>query len=127
MITITKPSANRIDIDLDLKDGTLDGAAMRLLLEDLFEKSKDIANGKMLYKISSVAFPTLGALGVELSHLPGLFGLITKFDKCAVCCDTAWIRKIGEIEGMLFPGMEIKSFEFDDTAAAEAWLAAPNT
>ena len=120
MLTITKPSDNRVDLDLA---GTLDAETMRNALSELIEKSERVSGGRMLYKISDFAFPTLGAIGVEMGYLPKLFGLLGKFDKCAVLSDAAWIRNAAELEGRMFPGIEIKAFAMDDSAAAEAWLA----
>ena len=120
MITVTKPEEDRVDIELH---GALNADTMRTALDDLIAKSENITNGRMLYTISKFALPTLGAIGVEVSRLPKLFGLLGKFDKCAVLCDTEWLRKAAEIEGAIFPGLEIKSFELDQTEEAEAWLS----
>jgi len=120
MLTVSKPSPNRVDIELS---GTLDAETMRTALEDLIAKSEDVTNGRMLYTIPEFAMPTLGALGVELQFLPKLFGLLGKFDRCAVLSDASWIRTAAEIEGALFPGITIKSFELDNLEAAETWLS----
>ncbi|MGB5835349.1 MAG: STAS/SEC14 domain-containing protein [Thiohalocapsa sp.] len=120
MLTITKSSPNRVDIEFS---GALDAETMRVSLDDLIAKSEDVTNGRMLYKIPEFAMPTLGAIGVELQYLPKLFGLLGKFDRCAVLSDASWIRTAAEIEGALFPGIVIKSFELHDMEAAEAWLA----
>ena len=58
--------------------------AIKLADDDLLKSSKDIENGRMLYRISEFDFPTLGALGVELSRLPRLFKFMKKFDRAAV-------------------------------------------
>lgn len=120
MLTITKPAPNRIDITLD---GGIDVEIMTAGLDDLIEKSEGVQNGQMLYRISDFTMPTLGALGVELTRLPKLFGLLGKFDKCAVVSDASWLRTAAEVEGAIFPGIEIKAFEPDETAVAEAWLS----
>lgn len=120
MLAITKPLPNRLDIELC---GALDAEAMRSGLDDLIAKSEDVTNGQMLYKIPEFTMPTLGAFGVELKYLPKLFGLLGKFDRCAVLSDASWIRTAAEIEGALFPGIVIKSFELHDLEAAEGWLA----
>lgn len=119
MFKVTKQSNRRVDIDFN---GTLDADGMRIALDDLIEKSQDVQNGRMFYRIRNFTMPTLGALGVEFSRLPKLFGLLGKYDKCAVLSDTDWIRKATEIEGALIPGLEIKSFDLDEQEAAEAWL-----
>ncbi|MDG1170707.1 MAG: STAS/SEC14 domain-containing protein [Sulfitobacter sp.] len=119
MLKITKPSANRLNINLT---GSVDAQIMREALDELIAKSEGISKGRMLYKITDFSMPTLGAIGVEMSRLPKLFGLLGKFDKCAVLSDANWIRKAAEVEGLLFPGIEIKSFEPAQHAAAEAWL-----
>jgi len=120
VLKVTKRSDNRVDIELD---GQLDGEAMRRGLDDLIAKSEDVVNGRMLYTISEFSLPTLEAIGVELGRIPKLFGLLGKFDRCAVLSDSSWLRTAAEIEGAFFPGIEIKSFELDQGEAAEAWLA----
>ena len=99
---------------------------MRVGLDELIKLSENVTNGQMLYKISDFSFPTLGAIGVEMARLPSMFALLGKYDKCALLCDTAWIRTAAEIEGALFPGIDIKSFEFNEESQANAWLNAPD-
>lgn len=120
MLTINKPAPHRLDITLS---GKIDAEMMRTALDDLIEKSEGVTNGVMCYRISDFAMPDLGALGVEFARLPKLFGLLGKFDQCAVLSDAGWIRTAAEIEGALLPGLEIKAFELNQEDAAEAWLA----
>jgi hypothetical protein len=119
MLNVSKPSANRLDIELS---GPLDTEAMRLALDDLIDQSEGITNGRMLYKIVDFEMPTLGAMAVEFQKMPKLFSLIGKFDKCAVLSDTAWIRTAAEIEGAVIPSLKIKSFPLSARKAAEEWL-----
>lgn len=119
MLKISKPSADRLDIELS---GSLDADAMRAGLDAITTQSKDITNGKMLYTIMDFEFPTLSALAVEFYRMPSLFGLIRKFDKCAVLSDTSWIRTAAEVEGAVIPSLKIKSFPRSDSKAAIAWL-----
>jgi hypothetical protein len=119
MLNVKKQSPNRVDIELS---GTLDAIDMRVGLDELIKASEDVSNGRMLYRISDFSFPTLGAIGVEMGRLPSLFGLLGKYDKCAVLCDTSWLRTAAEIEGALFPGIDIKSFELGEDEAAVTWL-----
>lgn len=119
MFKITRTAEDRIEIEIS---GSIDADDMRSGMDTLIAQSEGISHGRMLYRISDFKMPTLGALGVEFARLPKLFGLIGKFDRCALLCDTAWIRTTAEIEGALIPGLEIKSFDFGDVAAAEAWL-----
>lgn len=119
MLTITKPANNRIDIEFD---GKLDADGMRAGLDELIDKSDGIIHGQMLYRISEFNLPTIGAIGVELTRLPKLFSLLSKFDRCAVLSDAKWIRNAAEIEGAMFPGIQIKGFEPDQEEAAELWL-----
>jgi len=97
MLTITKPQSNRVDLEFA---GGIDANIM----------TKDFE------------LPTFGALGVEFSKLPKLFGLLGKIDKCAVLSDHSWIRTVAEIEGALIPNLKIKSFHLEDQKDAEAWL-----
>ncbi|EDL49503.1 STAS/SEC14 domain-containing protein [Erythrobacter sp. SD-21] len=120
MLAITQPKPGRLDIELD---GELDADIMRTALDELIAKSEGISNGRMLYRIGDFHMPTLGALAVELRRLPRLFGLLGKFEKCAVVSEASWIRKVAEIEGALLPGIEIRSFEPGQADVAEEWLA----
>ena len=119
MLNITKPSKNRVDIELS---GVLDANAMREGLDKLIEQSEDVNAGKMLYRISNFEFPTVGALAQEFIKMPKLFGLLGKFEKCAVVSDAAWIRTVAEMEGAVFPSLDIRSFTQSQVAAAEKWL-----
>lgn len=49
-----------------------------------------------------------------------MFGLIKKFDRVAVLSDKTWLKQLIAIEGALFPGLEIKTFDGDKKAEAEA-------
>lgn len=124
MFTIEKPSENRINIDLS---GSIDAETMTRALDELLALSEGITNGKMRYRITEFALPSFGALGVEFSRMPQLFGLLGKFDKCAVLSDAAWLRTAAEIEGALFPGIRISSYALDDVEAAETWLNAESS
>ncbi|MCS6762479.1 MAG: STAS/SEC14 domain-containing protein [Candidatus Devosia symbiotica] len=78
----------------------------------------------MLYTITDFSLPTLGAIGVEMSLLSKLFGMLIKFDKCAVLTNIAWLRAAATIEGALYPGLDIKSYILNERDAAKACLAA---
>ena len=119
MLNISKPSDNRLDIELS---GALGTDEMRAALDDLIGKSEDITHGKMLYTILDFEMPTMGAMAVELQQMPKLFSLIGKFHKCAVLSDAAWIRTAAEIEGAVFPSLEIKGFPLSEKHAAQDWL-----
>ncbi len=120
MLKISKPSSNRLNIELR---GVLSADVMREGLDRLIAMSEDIDKGSMLYTIPDFEMPTFGALAVEFQHMPKLLRLIGKFAKCAVLSDAAWIRTAAEIEGAVIPGLEIKSFPLASSKAAEEWLS----
>jgi hypothetical protein len=120
MFRVTPNGANRLDIEFS---GKLDSDDMKAAIDDMVGKAEDIEHGRMLYRIGDFKLPTLGAIGVELSRLPKLFGLIRNFDRVAVLADKNWVKTASEIEGALIPGLEIKAFDSDEEAEAEAWLA----
>ncbi len=119
MFIISKNGTNRLDI---VMSGQLDEASMKIALDELVEKSKGIENGKMLYKVIDFHLPTLGAIAIEFSHLPSMFGLVNKFDRAAVLSDKIWIQKVSELKGFFYPSMEIKAFNLDQQEEAEIWL-----
>ena len=120
MFKVTRVGENRLDIEMS---GRLDSAQMEKALDELVEKAEGIENGKMLYDVVEYHLPSLGAIGLEFSRLPAMLGLMRKFDRAAVLTDKAWLKKISELEGALYPGLEIKAFDRDQKAAAEAWLS----
>lgn len=120
MFKVIQNGKNRLDIELS---GKLDTEEMKIALDDLVSKSKDIENGQMLYEIIDFHIPSLGAIGVELSRLPTMFGLMKKFNHVAVLTDKTWLQKASELEGILYPGLEIKAFNRDQKSEAEAWLS----
>ena len=120
MFKVIPNGTNRLDIEMS---GKLDTEDMRVALDELENKSKNIEKGKMLYEIIDFHIPSLGAIGVEFSRLPAMFGLMKRFDRAAVLTDKAWLKKVSELEGVLYPGLEIKAFNRDQKAEAEAWLS----
>ena len=120
MFKVTKNGVNRLDLELS---GKLDKEEMKVALDELVKKSDDIKNGMMLYDIVDFHVPSLGAIGIEFSRLPSMFGLMKKIDRVAVLTDKTWLKKVSELEGALYPGLEIKAFHRDQKTEAEAWLS----
>ncbi|HOP46100.1 MAG TPA: STAS/SEC14 domain-containing protein [Desulfobacteraceae bacterium] len=120
MFKITKNGVNRLDIEFG---GKINAEEMKIALDELISKSKDIEKGKMLYDIVDYHLPSLKAIAIEFSRLPAMLGFLKKFDRAVILSDKTWLKKIGELEGALFPGLEIKSFSRDQKAEAEAWLS----
>ncbi|WGH79313.1 SpoIIAA family protein [Jannaschia ovalis] len=119
MLTVEKPSPNRVDLHLR---GALNSETMRAALDDFVAACEGVEKGRMIYEIADFKLPTLGALVVELSRLPELFGLLRRFHKCAVLCDTDWIRSAADFEGDLLPGVQVRTYKTAQRREAEAWL-----
>lgn len=121
MFKVERTAPNRIDMQLS---GKLNSEQMEEALDHLVTASEGIENGKMLYDIIDFHVPSLGAIAVEFKKLPSMFSLIGRFNRAAVLSDKEWLKKISEIEGMLYPGLEIKAFDRDERDIAIAWLEA---
>ncbi len=121
MFSVVQKGVNRVDIELR---GKLDSEEMRIALDELVKKSENIKNGRMLYEIVDFHIPSLGAIVIELTRLPVMLGLMKKFERVALLTDASWLKKAGELEGLLFPGLEIKAFSRVQRSEAEDWLAA---
>lgn len=119
MFKVIQNGMNRLDIEMS---GKLDAAEMRVALDEIVSKSKNIENGKMLYEVIDFHLPSLSAIGIEFSRLPSMLGLMKKFERAAVLTDKAWLQKASEWEGILIPGLEIKAFNRDQKEEAETWL-----
>lgn len=120
MFKILPNGPNRLDIELS---GKLNSEDMRVALDELVRHSEHIERGKLLYEIIDFHLPSLGALKVEFSRFPEMIGLMKKFERAAVLTDKTWLKKVSELEGIFYPGLEIKAFNRDQKAEAEAWLS----
>ena len=121
MFKVTKIAEDRLGIEMS---GKLDSKAMEDALDELTHQVEGIENGKLLYDVVDFHLPTLSAIIVEFARLPSMLGLMKRFRKAAVLTDKAWLQTASEIEGALFPGLEIKAFKRDQRVDAEAWLGA---
>lgn len=124
MLKVTKVAPNRVDLTLS---GKIEAEEMRAGLDQLIALSEGIKGGVMMYKIPDFAMPSFAAIGVEMARLPALFGLLNNYDRCAVLTDASWLKSAAEVKGSLFGGIDIKAFDLNDEAAAEAWLEAEPT
>lgn len=123
MFKVTKKDSNRLDITMS---GKLNAEKMRVALDELITKSEGIENGTMLYDVVDFHLPSLGAIVIEFSKIPSMLGFMKKFNRAAVLADRSWLKKISELEGKLYPGLEIKAFDRDQKDEAEAWLSSSN-
>jgi hypothetical protein len=121
VLRITRNGENRLDIEMS---GKLDSEGMKIALDQLVRKSENIQHGKMLYEVIDFHLPSLGAIGVEFSRLPSMFGFMRRFARAAVLTDKTWLKRVSEFEGAFFPGLEIRAFDIDKKTEAEAWLEA---
>lgn len=80
MFKVILNGKNRLDIELSGKFNTEE---MKIALDELVIKSKDIENGKMLYEIIDFNLPSLGAIAIEFSRLPVMLGLMKK-SRCGI-------------------------------------------
>jgi hypothetical protein len=119
MFKVTQNGPNRLDIEMS---GKLDSESMKLALDELVRKSENIENGQMLFDVIDFHLPSLSAIAIEFSRLPSMLGFLKKFSHAAVLTDKSWLKKVGEFEGMLYPGVEIRAFGRDQKTEAEAWL-----
>lgn len=95
---------------------------MKAALDELVEKTEGIDNERMLCDVVDFHLPSFGAIAVELSCLPALFGLVKRFNRAAVLTDKVWIQGVSAFEGKLFPRLEIRVFDRDPRDGAGGWL-----
>ncbi|WP_420403290.1 STAS/SEC14 domain-containing protein [Nisaea sp.] len=120
MIRIAKTAPNRIEMEFE--GDSIDEDTMQNAIEELIALTKDMEHGQLLYRLQRFPWPSLAAIGVKFGHLPDLFKMLGRFDRCAVLSDESWLRTASDIEGALIPGLEIKGFRMDEAEAADAWL-----
>jgi len=119
MFKITRKN-NRIEIEIS---GKLDTQNMIIALDELVSLSENIENGTMLFDVIDYHLPSLGAIKEEFSRLPSMLGFMKKFTRAALLTDKTWLKMIAELEGAVYPGLEIKAFRRNQRSEAEAWLS----
>lgn len=119
MFKVTRSAENRLDVEIA---GKMSSDEMTVALDEFVNAAEGIEKGKLMYKIHDFHFPSLGAMGVKLSRLPSLFGLIRKFDRMVLMTDAEWLKRASELEGILVPSLEVKAFSLDQELEAEIWL-----
>lgn len=119
MFIVSNNGQDRLEIEIT---GKVDSDEMKQGLNRLITESQQIEHGMMCFRIYDLAFPTIGAIAVEISLIPSLLKCIKQYKKAAVLSDKKWIRKISELEGALYPNLEIKAFELNEIEKAETWL-----
>ena len=120
MFSLKITGKNRVDMEFS---GKIYSAGMHQVLDEFEDKLEGMDNVRMLYRIENFQMPTFGAMMVKMGELPSLLKLMKRFDKIAILADKTWIQKVADLEGCLFPGLDIKGFDLDRGDDAEAWLA----
>lgn len=120
MFEVKKVGNNRIDMHIK---GRLTADEMKSGMEALDTACEGLVDGRMLYRLSDIKFPTFGALAEEMKWLPKILGNIGKFRRCAIVCDTGWIRSAAKLENLIIPHVKIETYRMDEIDEAESWLA----
>ena len=120
MFKVTRNGPNRLDIEMS---GSLNAEEMKTALDELVSQSEEIEHGRMLYDVIDYHMPSLEAIVIEFGRLPAMFGFLKRFERAAVLTDKTWLKKVSEIEGAFFPGLEIRAFDRARRSEAEAWLS----
>ena len=119
MITVNPADQGRVDVEIE---GSITKEDMQVFLEQLSGIADGMEHGHMLFKVTDFHWPSLGAIGFELSHLGEFLRAYKHFERAAVVCDKTWIRKVGEWEGHLFSWITIRAFMPEEEELAIHWL-----
>jgi hypothetical protein len=120
MLRVERAGPDRLHVEFS---GRIDADGMDRALDALLEAGEGMERGRMRMTIPDYELPSLGAIGVELRRLPSLLRFLRRFKRIAVLSPERWLRKAGEFEGRLVPGLEVRAFSPEQAAEAEAWLA----
>jgi SpoIIAA-like len=104
--------------------GKIDAMAMETGLEAMLHAIEGMDHLDILYRVHQIDLPTLGAIAVELQHLPALFGVLAKMRKVALIADQQWIETVAKVEASIFRSIKFAYFEPGQEDAAKAWLQA---
>lgn len=119
MFKVSRIEDKRLNLEFS---GTLNPEEMEVAIQEFISAAQGIKMGVMMFEIGEFNFPSLQTLGVKLSRVPTLFKLIRNFEKVAIITDKKWLQRVGELEGLLIPGLTIRAFNVIEKAKAEVWL-----
>ena len=104
-------------------NGRITAEQMRDGLDAFLAMLPDDGKMSFLYDIQNFAFPEYDAFAEKMRDIPTLFQALGRIDKIAMVADPGWLRAVAEFEGMLIPGLTIKSFSPEEITDAEAWVS----
>lgn len=119
MFEVQKISDKRIDMHIS---GRLTADDMAAGMKALDMACDGLDDGQLLYKLTDIKFPTFGALAEEMKWLPKILRNIGKFKRCAILCDTKWIRTAAKLENLIVPHVKIETFTMEELEKALEWL-----
>jgi len=67
-------------------------------------------------------FSGLSQMSQQFKRVGTVLRHSTMADKCAVLTDSSFVRNSARIEGSVIPGLEVRSFDLDETKPADRWL-----
>lgn len=84
-------------------------------------KSKDRFN--LYFELVDIGGMEASAIWEDLKFYSGnMKELMKKIEKVALVTDKSWLKNLAETSYKLVPGMELKSFKFDDKEVAKQWV-----
>jgi hypothetical protein len=112
---------NRLDTEMS---GTLNAEDMMVWAWMNLSINPTILHmGKLLYEVIDFYLPAPGAIVIGFSRLAPMLGLLKKFDRAAIVTHKIWLRRVSELDGLLYPSREMKPFDRNQKKEAEAWLS----
>jgi hypothetical protein len=115
--TVTRTGPNALRMTLA---GTMDAQSMEVALQMLSTEMSGMAHGDLLMLDQGAAWPSIGAIAVELRHWPQMMAMLHQINRVALVSHNPVFRAAAAIESALIPGVEIRNF--NEEASAQAWL-----
>lgn len=67
-------------------------------------------------------FDDLAAISAEFKRVATVLRHSKSAKKCALMTDSMFLRNSAKVEGAVIPGLEVRTFDLDETTPAERWL-----
>lgn len=115
--TVKRTGPNSIRMTMS---GILDAQTMEVGLEMLSTEMAGMVHGDALMIDEGAAWPSLGAIAVELRHWPQMMAMLHQLDRVALVSHNQVFRTMATVESALIPGYEIRNF--NNEASATEWL-----
>jgi len=102
--------------------GNIQPESMSQGLDWIHELDAQDDNFNLRIDMAQAEFDDLAAISQEFKRVATVLRHSKSSKKCALMTDSMFLRNSAKVEGAVIPGLEVRTFDLDETTPAERWL-----